>query len=169
MKENLSEALAVRLAEICLGMGLDDTDEDLLWKYVASLGKGARLARPIAAVLDQKAEFDPVIVEGYNWRATMPERFYTPERMVKSRWGFGLRARGTMESGSTGLYTRSAEAYTTDLTQRLGRACFENWRDEITACLRPDGRNWEPPTDQDIQLQLHVKVASLSEKLRQLM
>lgn len=169
MKENLPESLAIRLAKICLSMGLDDTDEDLLWKYVASLEKGAALAGPIAEVLDQKAEFDPVVVEGYTWSSTMPERFYSPHRRVKSRWGFGLRAKGSMQSGSNGIYIRSADDYTADLTQRLSRACFESWRDEITACLRPDGRNWEPPTDQDVQLKLNVRVSSLSEKLRQLM
>lgn len=169
MKEKLSEAMAVRLAELSLSMGLDDTDEDLLWKYVATLGKDARLASPIAQVLDQKAEFDPVLVEGYSWRATMPIRFYTPERAAKARWGFGLRAKGSMKSEGAGLYTRSADDYTTDLTERLSRACFENWRDEITACLRPDGRNWEPPTDLDVQLELIVRTSSLSEKLRQLM
>lgn len=169
MKENLSEALAVRLAEICLSMGLDDTDEDLLWKYVASLGQGARLARPIAEVLDQKAEFDPVLIRAYEWTATYPERFYNPGRKRKARWGFDLRVRGFLNAVDTGVYTRSESEYTDDLLQRVRRQCFELWRDEITSILRPDGRNWEPPTDLDVQVKLSVKAVSLSEKLRQLM
>lgn len=169
MKDNLSEAMAVRLAELSMGMGLDDTDEDLLWRYIAGLGEGVRLPRPIAEVLDQKAEFDPVIIEGYNWTAKMPERFYSESRKVKSRWGFGLKAKGRMEAGGRGLYTRSEGEYTAGLRQRLSRGCFENWRDEITACLRPDGRNWEPPTDQDVELKIQVRVSSLLKKLRQLM
>lgn len=170
MNGNLPEAMAVRLAEICLVMGLDDTDEDLLWRYVAGLQNGHRhLPRPIAEVLEQKSEFDPVLIMGYGWVATYPDRFYTPGRSKKARWGFGLKARGQMNTHDTGTYARSESEFREELLQRVRRQCFELWMDEVTAVLRPDGRNWEPPTDLDVQVELRLEAFSLSEKLRQLM
>jgi hypothetical protein len=51
------------------------------------------------------------------------------------------------------------------LIDEIKTLCFKRWYDDITNCIREDGRNWEPPTASDVQIVLEVQKIDLAEKL----
>jgi hypothetical protein len=165
MKSNLLDDLAIRLAATCKNLGLDDADEDLLWRYLMQLPSGQQLPGEIVLALKEQSEASPVAVLSYSWTATFPERFYKTTRSRLAKLGMGLKAGGVTEFNNRPLYVRSFVEYELSLRDEIAKTCFQHWYTQITNCLREDGRNWEPPTDSDVQIVLTVKKVDLTEKL----
>lgn len=167
MTGNVCDDLAIRLAAVSKNLGLDEADEDLLWRYLMGLPEDSRLPDEVARALTEQSELSPVGVLSYTWTATFPERFYKPGRRRLARFGFGLKASGRVKLREP-LYVQSLPAHEAMLWADIRRSCFDGWRNEITACLREDGRNWEPPTDQDVELKTSVIYHNLKGKLTRL-
>jgi hypothetical protein len=165
MKSNLLDDLAIRLAATCQTMGLDDADEDLLWRYLMELPSGAHLPSEVAEALNGQSEGTPVAVLSYSWKASFPERFYKPRRKGLAKLGMGLKAGGVCEFNNRPLYVRSLAEYEESLRAEIASTCFQKWFEDITTCIREDGRNWEPPAESDVQIVLKVKKLDLSAKL----
>jgi hypothetical protein len=166
VSDDLTRDLAVRLAITSKFMGLDDQDEKLLWRYVAGLKDGDKPDQAIVDVLVSQAEMSPIMVTGYTWVASMPERFYKKRQQRLARWGFPLRQKKTVRLDQP-QYVTDAGAYTDSLDTSIKRQCFEQWFPHLTSCLRPDGLNWEPPGDLDVVLQLKINSVSLYDRLQQ--
>lgn len=158
--------MAVRLARLSEVMGLDDEDELMLWRYLAEMPQGMKVPSEIAIVLTNLAEESPHMVKAYQWTASMPTRFYTPKQKSLSRFGFHLRSSDQVTL-STPLVVNDLQHYRSVIDTKCRRACFQGWFNRITACLREDGVNWEPPTDRDVELELKVISLDLREHLRQ--
>jgi hypothetical protein len=111
MKSNLLDDLAIRLAATCKNLGLDDADEDLLWRYLMQLPSGQQLPGEIVLALKEQSEASPVAVLSYSWTATFPERFYKTTRSRLAKLGMGLKAGGVTEFNNRPLYVRSFVEY----------------------------------------------------------
>lgn len=166
MSDDLTRDLAVRLATSAKFMGLDDSDEKLLWRYVAGLKDGVKPNQAIVDVLASQGEMSPVLVTSYTWVASIPERFYKKRQQKLARLGFPLREKRTVKLAGP-QYVDDAAAYASDLEASIKRQCFLKWFPRLTSCLRPDGVNWEPPGDLDVELQIEVNSVPLQDKLRQ--
>lgn len=160
--------MAVRLAQLSTVMGLDDEDEMMLWRYLAELESGRSLDADIRNVLSNLAEESPSMVVSYQWKAAMPPRFYTDKQRTRSRLGLHLKS-SDIVTLPTPVVINDLGKYRADLEHKLKRSCFQGWFDRVTACLRGDGVNWEPPTDQDVELDLTITSRDLREHLRQFM
>jgi len=164
MTGNVCDDLATRLAAVSKDLGLDDADEDLLWRYLMDLPEGGQLSVEVARALTEQSELNPAAVLSYTWTATYPKRFYKPSRRRLAKLGFDLKASGRVKLREP-LYVQSLEAHEQRLRSEIGRSCFYGWKDQITACIREDGRNWEPPTDLDVEVSLKLVTLNLTEKL----
>jgi hypothetical protein len=162
LKSSLETDLAVRIAKTSKALGLDDEEEMLLWRYLAKLGAGDNLDNDIGHVLANLAEETPFAIHGYSWSAKMPERFYKPWRWFK------LNSKGVVHLQPPEVVNDIAK-FRQDLESRLQRECFVSWFDEVTACLREDGVNWEPPHERDVVIDLSIHSTSLRDSLRQFM
>jgi len=160
--------MALRLARLSTVMGLDDEDELLLWRYFAELQPGDKLEPEIRHVLTNLAEESPHLVISYKWKASMPSRFYNDKQRKLSRVGFSLKSSDQVKLNAP-LVVNDIEHFKTTITERCRRQCFVEWFDRVTACLREDGVNWEPPGDRDVELELAVVALDLREHLRQFM
>jgi hypothetical protein len=169
MKSNLLHDLATRLAATCKNLGLDDADEDLLWRYLMELPNGSSVPREIADTLYSQSTFVPVAITSYSWTATFPERFHKPKPRRWLPWlpkaATPLEASGSCEFNNPSVYVRSFAGYEAGLIDELKTWCFKQWYDDITNCIREDGCNWEPPTASDVQIELKVEKIDLLERL----
>ena len=160
--------MALRLARLSGVMGLDDEDELLLWRYLSELQAGDKLDPEIRHVLTNLAEESPHMVISYKWKASMPARFYNEKQRKLSRVGFSLRSSDQVKL-PTPMVVNDIEHFKAAIEEKCRRGCFVDWFDRITACLRPDGVNWEPPCDRDVELDLTIVSIELREHLRQFM
>lgn len=168
MSDDLKDMMALRLARLSVVMGLDDEDELLLWRYIAGLVPGEKLDPEIMHVLSNLAEESPHLVTSYRWKASMPSRFYNDKQRKLSRVGFSLKSSDQVRL-STPMVVNDIEHFKDAIADKCRRNCFVEWFDRITACLREDGVNWEPPADRDVELELTVSSLELREHLRQFM
>lgn len=168
MKDDLKGMMALRLARLSLVMGLDDEDELLLWRYVAELQPGDKLAPEISHVLTNLAEESPHLVISYKWKASMPARFYNEKQRKLSRVGFSLKSSDQVKLPMP-MVVNDIQHFKASISEKCRRSCFVEWFDRVTACLRDDGVNWEPPGDRDVELDLTVVSLELREHLRQFM
>lgn len=166
MSDDLKAKMALRLARISLAMGLDDEDELLLWQYLGELKPGRKLEPEIRHVLNNLAEESPDLVISYKWKASMPSRFFNDKQKKLAKVGFGLRQSDEVKLGSP-LVVNDISHFRSSIEDRCRRNCFVLWFDRITACLRPDGVNWEPPGDRDVELELTIDSIPLRDLLRQ--
>lgn len=160
--------LAERIASISNAMGLDDKDEALLWRYLHELPPGVKPSANVLHVLSNLAETQPVIATAYKWRAEMPSRFYTDKQKMLSRFGFDLRANGEHKILG-GVLVEDIDRFIAGLVDLHQAQCFKSWFNRVTACLREDGVNWEPPLSTDIIVEITVVSTSIEKKLRQFM
>jgi hypothetical protein len=165
---DLRRDLALRLASISKAMGLDDQDEELLWRYVAELEPGQKLDSVIAGLLSNQAEMQPLVVTSCTWKASIPERFYKARQKKMAKLGFRLRDEGEVHLQQPAFVT-DLDVYRADLEAALRRTFFEKWFYKIDACLRDDGVNWEPVGEQDVVIETKIVTSSLTAKLAQLM
>lgn len=168
MSTDLRRDMALRLASISNAMGLDDQDEELLWRYVAELKPGQKLDSVIAGTLSNQAEMQPLLVTSCKWKASIPERFYKARQKKLAKLGFHLRSEGEIHLQQP-AFVRDLDVHRADLEAAVRRACFEKWFYKIDACLRADGVNWEPVGEQDVVVEMKIITSSLTAKLSQLM
>lgn len=169
MNTSLEYDLAIRLAATCKNLGLDDDDEDLLWRFLINLPSSSTVPVEIADALHSQSTFTPVAITSYSWTATFPERFLKPKPRRWLSWlpkaATPLEASGSCEFNNVPAYVRSFDGYEAGLIDEIKTRCFNLWYDDITNCIREDGRNWEPPTASDVQIVLKVEKIDLMEKL----
>ncbi|MBB4861425.1 hypothetical protein HNP46_000236 [Pseudomonas nitritireducens] len=167
MTLDVQNDLANRLAVLSQQMGLDDVDETLLWRHVADQPKTAQVDAIISKLLSEYGEQQPVTIIGYRYEAEMPERFYTKAALRRSLVGVRLKRSDCRGSKLQPLqaYSRDLDEYRAELDASIRHELFELWKDDVTACLREDGVNWEPPMYTDIQLKLVVEHESLRTRL----
>lgn len=168
MSDVLKKDMAVRLARLSSAMGLDDEDENLLWRYLGELKAGQKLEPEILHVLVNLAETQPVVVTSYKWEARMPMRFYNDKQRKLAKFGFHLRSKEEKKM-ATPVFVSDMANFRTNLEAFYRHQCFVEWFERITSCLRDDGVNWEPPTDNDVELELTIESVSLHDVLRQFM
>ncbi|MHD0644531.1 hypothetical protein ACYPKM_02690 [Pseudomonas aeruginosa] len=188
MISEVQNDLAKRVARIGQFMGLDVEDEELLWRHLndvpptpdlpLKLGKlverlrgapqaNTKIADEIREVLEGGAVLDPVEVICYSYTAVMPERFYNDQ--AKRRAMVGVRLKHADSLGSVGwrpfrVYVRDLEVFRKELLLEIRTECFKRWYDSVTACQRPNGVDWEPPTRDDIEVDLQITAVRYREK-----
>lgn len=165
----LAGDMAVRISQHAM-MGLDDVDEELLWRYVlmelntaGGSPENMKLPYEVVSVLMSQGEYDPFYVQKISWWATIDNRFYTESRKKKARWGFPLEEKSSIEEG---FLSMSIEQTKAEIEGRVRTRLFSSWYDNLTACIREDGVNWEPPCENDIELILDIDGFSLVEALK---
>lgn len=168
MSTDLRRDMAVRLASISSAMGLDDQDEELLWRYVAELEPRQKLDPVIAGLLTNQAEMQPLLVTSCIWKASIPERFYKARQKKLAKLGFHLRGEGEVRLEQPAFVT-DLDVYRADLEAAMRRTFFQKWFYKIDACLREDGINWEPVGEEDVVVEMKIITSSLKTKLAQLM
>jgi hypothetical protein len=161
--QHLTRDLALRLAVTCKAMGLDDEDEMLLWRYVASLPEGESVPIEVQDILLDQAVYSPTLIKHYVWDATYPERFYKPKRRLLTKLGWKLERSGHANDLNQVVFDGLAAELS--IRAHVRDLCFGAWRDELTACLRADGVNWEPPGDTDVEIRLSIFSVDLKARL----
>lgn len=168
MNKTLTQEMAVRIADISKAMGLDDVDESLLWRYFACLREGDHLDESIADVLNNMAESDPVILVKCSWTASIPQRFAKRRPWPLSLFETNLSISGENVYSPPQVVTR-IDSFVSVLEGWVKLDCFERNFEKITSIQRPDGVNWEPPTSEDVVVDIQYTAFSLRDRLRQFM
>lgn len=157
MSTDLLREFALRLQSISHAMGLDDQDEVLLWRYLATVPAHLRAAEcsPIIDLLQKRGVLTGHVVRSYHYEAVMDSRFIKPGRGFLARFK-PKELREAAQVDLNHLVLVDLEGFTQDLEEQVRSNCFEKWWPDITSILRDDQVNWNPPTASDISLTLVI-------------
>jgi hypothetical protein len=138
-------------------MGLDDQDEVLLWRYLATVPAQQRAAEcsPIIELLRKRGVLTGHVVHGYHYEAVMDSRFVKPGQGFLARFK-PKELKDTAKVDLNNLVLVNLEEFAVSLEEQVRSACFEKWWPDITSILRDDQVNWNPATASDISLKLVI-------------
>lgn len=157
MSTDLLREFALRLQSISHAMGLDDQDEVLLWRYLATVPAQQRDTEcsSIIELLRKRGVLTGHVVRGYHYEAVMDSRFIKPGRGFMARFK-SKELREAAQVDLNNLVLVDLEEFAANLEKLIRTDCFNKWWPDITSILRDDQVNWNPPTASDISLKLVI-------------
>ncbi len=162
--ENLCEKFVLRLASLSSAMGLDDEDEALLWEYVALAHMdGEDIAEQVASVLLEQAVLNPILVTRCSYRATIDNKFLKPTTFL----GLSFTKKKHVDEvfpTLPGIF-ESRTAFEKEYRMRAQEHCIALWWNDLTAILRPNGVDWEPPCMSDVIVDMDIQFITLKSLL----
>lgn len=166
--------MAVRLAQHSLAMGLDDDDENCLWKYVyfaigySKDGFLEMVPDQVRRVLLEQAQFSPRVRMASKWHARMPEKFIKQSFLRK----IGVRRTLVYDKWSPSFNSDSVagisleRAHRDRLEQDFRLFLFDRWYDQLTFWRDSLSGRVVEPSSSDIIVDIDIRELDLVEALK---
>lgn len=148
---DLLHRFAVRIHSLSSAMGLDAMDEQLLWEYLAKVGR-ERIesdCAPIAHFLKKAGEGEALHVKVMHYTMKMDERFDRRSWLKKTTKPLFKKGHLAINQIVT-VESPESQVYFDEIIENIKAECFSEWYPHLKSIPRDNGVDWNPPETSDI-------------------